>query len=298
MIAKITIGKQMRPMIHMIYGLPGVGKTTWASSFPDPLIIDLEKGSYHLDVARIDDVANYDALMQTLQAIASGVEETKKFRTIVIDSIEAMEALMCDHICIEGNVASIEKYDGGFGKGYARLRELARGVMTVLRKITETRGATVILIGHSQQKQFSDPSENTTFDRYTMRVNDKMGSVIRDLSDNVFFACHKVYTTKENGKTKAFSEGERVMKTEWRAAFDAKNRMSLPFELPLSYDAFMKASLGEGKSVDELRIDAEELAKAVKEEPIRTAALEKIKTSTTKEELLSIKARLYEIVKN
>ena len=38
----------------VVYGVEGIGKTTFASQFPDPLFVDVEGGTRHLDVARVD----------------------------------------------------------------------------------------------------------------------------------------------------------------------------------------------------------------------------------------------------
>jgi hypothetical protein len=114
-----------------------------------------------------------------------------------------------------------------------------REIMIELREL-QSKGITSILIAHTQVKSHSDPATNQTYDRVIMRCNDKMAALIRDLSDNVFYATYKVFVTTENKKTKAFGDGQRVMYTQWRPGFDAKNRLDLPLEIPLSYDAFQE----------------------------------------------------------
>lgn len=235
----VTKGKTTGAQIHTIAGNNGVGKTSFAASFPRPLIIDLEKGSEHLDVARIPAAKVPD--INALRAILKELKDTDhKYLTLAIDSVEALENLIFDIVCAEGKVDSIEKYEGGYGKGYTRSREIMRQIMDDLRSLQE-KGITVILIAHTQVKQHTDPATNQTYDRVIMRCNDKMGALIRDLSDNVFYASFKVFTAKDNGKIRAFGDGQRVMYTQWRPGFDAKNRLELPLELPLSYDIFIEA---------------------------------------------------------
>jgi hypothetical protein len=285
----ITTGKQSKAMIHTIYGLPGVGKTTWASKFPKCLILDLEKGSSHLEVARLDSIDTFHLFKNILNDLLTS---SHLYQTIAVDSIEALESLIADQVCQEGAVETIEKYDGGYGKGYIRTRELMREVMTSLRALNEKKNITVILIGHSQVKTHNDPAENAAYDRYVMRVNDKMGAVIRDLSDNVFFACHKVSTFNDKGKIRAISDGERVIKTEWRASADAKNRLNLPFEIPLSYEAFSLAiESTKPKSVESLREEINEMVRGLDQET-KPKAVEAVKKAQTVEELLAIKNRI------
>jgi hypothetical protein len=286
----VETGRKVMPQIHCIYGVPGVGKSTFASKFPEPIFIDLEKGSYALDVARVSDVPTLEKFREVLQLILT---DNHSHKTIVIDSIESLEGLLSDFVCKEGKVDSIEKYDGGFGKGFSRLREIGREIMIELRALAEKRGMTVVMIGHSQVRSQTDPATNASYDRYTLRTNEKFAAVIRDLSDNVFFVTHKVYTAKENNKTKAVSDGERVLFTEWRAGFDAKNRLSLPFEIPLDYQAFVAACEGAApKSASDLRKDIEELIKGLDNEELKTKVKAALEKNPSEETLHTIKNRV------
>lgn len=249
-LSKVTNGKQIGAQIHVIAGDNGVGKTTWAASFPDVLIIDLENGSRHLPVARIpsEEVSNYLALRDALKDLK---ESAHAYKTIAIDSAESLEAIINKHVCTEEGVESIE--DLGYGKGYAKAREFMEEVMYDLQEI-QRKGITSIIIAHTQIKSKTDPAANQTYDRVIMRCSDKLAAIIRNLSDNVFYATYKVHTTKDTStnKTKAFGDGHRVMYTGWRPGFDAKNRLELPHELPLSYDAFVEACLGNEESSPEV----------------------------------------------
>lgn len=291
LLANITTGKQIGPQIHVLTGDNGVGKTTLASSFPGALILDLEDGSKHINVARI----SKDKL-PTLQSLRSTLNELLTTEhahlTVAIDSVEALEGLIFDFVCAEGKVETIEKYDGGFGKGFTRSRELMREVMHDLHAL-KTKGITSILVGHTQVKSKSDPATNQTYDRIIMRANDKMAAVIRDLADNVFYCTHKVFTTTENNKTKAYGDGQRVMYTSWRPGWDAKNRLDLPFLLPLSYDAFLDACQSpSATSIDEILSEITAMSERVDaglKEKVK-AQVEKYKNDPAK--LKEIKNRL------
>ena len=50
----ITRGIQNKPIKAVIYGPEGIGKTTFASQFPDPLFVDVEGSTTRMDVARTD----------------------------------------------------------------------------------------------------------------------------------------------------------------------------------------------------------------------------------------------------
>lgn len=236
---QITTGKQIGAQVHVVTGNNGIGKTTFAASFPGPLIIDLEKGSEHLDVPRIPSskIPTFQRLRDLLKDL---VTTSHDYKTLTIDSVESVETLINQAVCEEGKVKSVEDYSGGYGKGYVRARDLMKDLFSDLRVLQE-KGITTILTAHTQVKAHTDPASNQTYDRVIMRANDKLASVVRDLADNVFYATHKVFTTEVKNKTQAFSNGQRVLLTQWRAGHDAKNRLDLPYEIPLSFDSFKEA---------------------------------------------------------
>lgn len=284
LLKSVSTGKQIGPQIHVIAGGNGVGKTTWAASFPASLIIDLENGSNHLDVARINNIKTLADFRTILTELKSGGHT---YKTVAIDSVEALEGMISDAVCVEGKVDSIEKYDGGYGKGYTRTREIMREIMQELRGL----GMTIILIAHTQVKSHTDPALNQTYDKVIMRCNDKMAAIIRDLADNVFYATYKVFTTESKGKTKAFGDGQRVMYTQPRPGFDTKNRLELPHELPLSYEAFVEAC-GAESDASAILSDIQAMAEGVDAKLKETVAqqIEKFKNNPAK--LKEIKNRL------
>jgi len=295
LLSMVSTGKQIGPQIHTIAGNNGVGKTTWAVSFPDALIADLENGSLHIETNRIgpDKITDLQSFRNLLSELKTS---NHSYKTFVIDSVEALESLVHVSICKEGNVDSIEKYESGFGKGYVRAREIMREIMLDLQAL-QRKGMTSILVAHTQVKQHTDPATNQSYDRVIMRCNDKMAAIIRDLSDNVFYATYKVFTTTEKGKTKAFGDGQRVMYTQWRPGFDAKNRLDLPLELPLSYDAFMEACAQKpDANTDELINDIKSMSEKLDASLKKSVAeqIEKFKTNPTK--LKEVKNRLMKYV--
>lgn len=50
----ISKGKQKSAIRFCAYGPEGIGKSTFASKFPEPLFIDVEGGTKQLEVARFD----------------------------------------------------------------------------------------------------------------------------------------------------------------------------------------------------------------------------------------------------
>lgn len=288
MLTNVKSGKEKRAYIITEYGPNGVGKSSWAAKFPKPLFADLEKGSFHLNVDRLD---NLESLDQFKNLVTELLKEKSNYETFVVDSVEALEALILDSVKKKYKVDSVE--DIPYGKGFSESREVMTELMHMFRKLTLEKNITVILIGHSQVKTHTDPGTNVTYDRYIMRCGDKMASVIRDLSDHVFFISHKVYSTEKNGKTQAFSTGQRVIYTEWRNSWDAKNRLDLPYEMPLSYEVFAEACLRESDSkAEDLVLSIEEMYSKI-EPKLKATVKESVEKFRNNPEMLTdIKNRL------
>jgi hypothetical protein len=101
---------------------------------------------------------------------------------------------------------------------------------------------TVVLIAHAKIERFENP-ETDSYDRYSPRLHKLASHVIQEWCDEVFFATYKVYTKQADEgfnrkKAKGIGTGERVMFTTERPSHLAKNRLNLPDELPLDWQAY------------------------------------------------------------
>ena len=82
----------------------------------------------------------------------------------------------------------------------------------------------------------------SAYDRYQLKINDKAAALVREAADAVLFARFETELVRdgsnERAKAKVRGEGVRIMYTESRPGFDAKNRFNLPFVMPLDWKAF------------------------------------------------------------
>lgn len=171
--------------------------------------------------------------------LAAVRDEEHDYATVVIDSLDWLERLIWDRVCADYGVKSIEKADGGYGKGYVHALTYWRQIVKVLNEIRTRRNMAVILVAHAKVERFEDP-EHPAYDRYTPRLHKSANSLICEWVDAVLFATWRMRVDSTTGKAAPVGAdgGERVLRTNGSPAYSAKNRYSLPTEMALSWQAF------------------------------------------------------------
>ncbi|HJB83083.1 MAG TPA: ATP-binding protein [Candidatus Mediterraneibacter intestinavium] len=233
---EITRGKIEKAKKVVIYGPEGIGKSTFASHFPDPLFIDTEGSTDSMDVARLPRPTSWTLLLEEIDYIKKtpGV-----CRTLVIDTIDWAEQLCVEHICDKHNKSGIE--DFGYGNGYVYTKEEFGRFLNRLTDVIEA-GVNVVLTAHAQLRKFEQPDEMGAYDRWELKLGKKTQSqtspLVKEWADMLLFCNYKTHTVAvddKGKKKKAMGGGKRVMYTSHHPCWDAKNRYGLPDECDLDY---------------------------------------------------------------
>lgn len=227
----IKSGKVPRPQKIVIYGPEGIGKTTFAASFPDPVFIDTEGSTYHMDVRRVDKPSSWTELLTIVKQFAGSPGVCK---TVVIDTADWAEQLCSGEICSKSQKQSIE--DFGYGKGYTYLQEEFGRLLNALEDVVNA-GMNVVITAHAKMRKFEQPDEMGAYDRWEMKLTKQVAPMVKEWADMVLFANYKTYVvaTDKNGQKHKAQGGKRVLHTSHHPCWDAKNRHGLPEELPLEY---------------------------------------------------------------
>jgi hypothetical protein len=227
----IIDGKEKRPLKIVVYGPEGIGKSTFASQFPEPLFIDTEGGTSNLDVRRIKCNKSWDELISIVKEIK---ENPTICKTVVIDTADWAETLCTNAVCEKYRKNNIE--DFGYGKGYVYLVDEFSKLLTYLDQLIEV-GINVVITAHAKPRKFELPEEQGAFDRYEMKLTKQVAPVIKEWSDALFFVNYKIYVVTTDTNKKKAQGGKRVLYTTHNPTYDAKNRYDLPEELELSFDS-------------------------------------------------------------
>ena len=235
-------GPVKKPPRVVLYGPEGIGKSTFGANAPSPIFLGAEDGTSELDVTRYPEPESWGDVMEAIDDLRSSDHQ---YKTLVIDTLDWIEPLLIEVVCKEGNKEAIGDFD--WGKGTSGMVDKWRTFLFQLDMLRRDKGMTIILLAHCHIKRFNNP-EGEDYDRYELKISKKSAELIKEWADGVLFTTYETFTRQnKEKKVKAVSNGSRIVHTERRAAFDAKNRWGLPPEFPLGWNEFQLArKLGPG----------------------------------------------------
>jgi hypothetical protein len=234
-----TKGKQSKPRRIMLYGVHGIGKSSFAASAPNAVFLPTEDGVSDIDCESFPLAETFEQFDGYLQELA-GEEHDRQ--TLVIDTLDWLERLIWGAVEAEHEVNSIE--DIGYAKGYTFALKQWRHVLRALDWLRDNKGMTCLLLAHAKIEKFQPP-DNDPFDRYSPKMHKLASAIVQEWCDEVMFANYRVFTkTQGEGfdkRTQGVGSGERIVHTSERPSHLAKNRANLPETLPLSWQEYEQA---------------------------------------------------------
>jgi hypothetical protein len=256
-LAAIRRGQVDVPKRTLLYGVEGIGKTTFGANAPSPIFIGAEEGFGRLDVARFPQPKGFQQVRDAVHALRT---EVHGFQTLVIDTLDWLEPLIWKFICDRDNKKDIEDY--GYGKGYVAALDMWRVLISDFEQLRAAKRTEVVLLAHSWIKPFKNP-EGDDFDRYELKIHNKAAGLLKEWSDVVLFANYETFADKDDRtkRVRGVSTGARICYTTRTAAYDAKNRFDLPEQFPLDWSEYA-AALESGQPADPTALAGEIRRKA------------------------------------
>jgi len=244
-----------KPPRIVLYGVHGVGKTTFAANAPNPVIIQTEDGLGSIDIDHFPLATSFDDVIGAFGALYT---EDHDFETLIIDSLDWLEPLVWAEACKRNNWQSIE--DAGYGKGYLAAIDVWREYLDAVNGLRTEKSMAIIQTAHAEINRFDNP-ETEPYDRYQIKLHKRASDLVQEHADMVLFANWKTSVTKADAGfnkkvTRGIGAGTRVIYTEERPAFLAKNRHRLPPELPLDWNALAAAMTSASTAADPEKVAA------------------------------------------
>ncbi len=197
----------------LVYGQPGVGKTTLAVSAPDAVLFDYDGGVQRINGAHQTLTVQIRSWEDTSEALDEIVASYPDVKTIVIDTVGKMLDFMSDYIV--RNNSRMKKADGTLSlQGYG----LRKSMFIDFIKKTAVLGKNIIFVAHEKEEKRGDD---------TVKRPDIGGSSANDLVKELDLVGYMQMLGKD--RTIAFNPTE---------AYYAKNTCNLPAvtKIPLVVD--------------------------------------------------------------
>ena len=227
-----------RPIICTLFGEGGMGKTTLAAMFPNPVFIRTEDGTASL--AGNDNVSLFPLATSTqdvLDAIEALATQKHDHKTLVIDSITQLGTLIeAEIVANDPKAKSINQAGGGYGAGYSAAAEKHRQIRDWAGSLAYEKGLNIVFIGHADTEMLDLPDMDA-FARYTVRMHRKSLPHYTDNVDLVGLIRLKTFVRGGDGdKKRAISTGEREIICHPQASSVTKNRFNVSEPLAFTFD--------------------------------------------------------------
>jgi len=239
---EVTTGLQGGPPRIVLYGDPGIGKSTFAASAPNAVFLPTEDGLRRIDCARLPMAKSYAEFVNSLGQVAAGEHG---YDTLAVDSLGWLQRLIQAEV---GHTQKTDYAEIGYGKGPQLAMRLWKEVVDGFTFLSDERGMGVVLIGHAVNEKYADP-QTESYERITLALEKQASAYIREWADAVLYATQKKRVSVEDlgfKKTRATAKpigedgGTRVLQCSNSPACVAKNRYGITGEIPLSWDELAK----------------------------------------------------------
>lgn len=233
----LVVGKQELPPRICIYGTHGIGKSTLASVFPNPIFISTEDGIDGLDVTSFPKATHIGDVVESIKTL---IKEEHDFKTVVVDTVDwLVEPLIVDDV-----EATHEAKELAYGKGQMFVAESFREILQGLDALRRKRDMNVVLLAHANIVKFESPMTEP-YDRYQPKLPNRCSALLQEWVDVLGFAAFKVIIKKtESGFNKetarGVTTGERLLHLVENPAYLAKNRYACPDNIELKLSEIVK----------------------------------------------------------
>ena len=227
----------MRAPKGIVYGPPGVGKTTFGANTCKPIIVDCENGAAHVDCDRTPYLSDWASIQQWLTSLAS---TTHDYGTVIVDSVDWLLRRAEEHVAgVNGSQAAmsqtLNRSHGGYGNGKQVLRNYVYQYLLPTFDTMVNKGIAVVLLAHATRREITT-IDGITVEKSSPEIHADLANAMIEWSDFV-------------GAARIGASGRELVLSETNQLL-AKNRYGIESALPLSWRSLTDAMTGAANTIN------------------------------------------------
>jgi len=220
-IKETTPKENLEDFIIYLHGMPGIGKSTFCSQFPNPIFASTEPGLNSLTTWNTP-IPDWNTFLLFAKEISEGKHE---FKTIIIDTVDNLYKYCLDFICQKNKINWPAEKD--YGQGWAMVRDEFMRVITKLALLPYG----LVAVSHTKFEEIK--TRTGSYNKAVPTLSKQGNEIIMNLADISLY----MDTTTEEGVE------SRVIKTKpsayWTAKDKTKRNIPEIIELPIAKESEM-----------------------------------------------------------
>ena len=224
----------------LIYGLPGIGTSTFAAGLSSAVFVPADDSTSHIRCARFPVAKHFGDLMQALEELYI---EPHDYRTVIVDPLDAVERLIREEVSRHHGAKPLAEIPHAGDCVLAHWRRLLRR-LDLLRDDIPLH---VVLVARARTRCASanlESEHSLARPQYRPILCQCVASLLQIWSDDILFATHAQVTHAAIGASDAQphdmpTKDGRAIYTTSSPNFAAKNHLHLPPQLPFNPAALL-----------------------------------------------------------